>query len=699
MPPQNAQKREYSAAELAMLDDIGAGRVDTLPLQDSGPVPHGGAAMSSIERGRTSTNNRWNQAIADGMFDDDDAAVVAGQDDLANGHLARMRRAADLSYMTVNRGIDFNDRRLRQDNGQVSPRSQFVRPQRGYFPAGKAHNGDGPVELRGARPNSRHAPVSNGALPPVPPKAHGVNQASPSHARASDGPQRPTQRAAAPTPSIARQPGVQEPLKTMSLDLPSGFSVFFRTRAKFASPTFLNRTAEYPGTIYLVAGPVPTADQIILHIDEDQVEDVKRRANEYVDHLSDTDRLILQFKDDAGRITWFVVVFHQRDAMVSAVEALRKLVNRPKEASSSPINSTMGPATVETPTVLVNRPQEASPSPVTTNVGPTAANTSAVTFEPPRESKASMTAIPEEQDATMTIPVHILELIVSWTMDMLAFIRESGPAELANADALPGIIRGASAAVLAAKQANFLSLDVKQRKDLIVEICAPQVFERLKRRMIENSLKQEPSETDTTTESSAQKAPDVQVTTPHKLPRLAYTVRELIQLESAATDPPSFLTELRYLPEIGPATKDLIQRIIRQASGSNDTSMPMKTPKIQNHAGGRDLHTSPVNTDHGLDGSISPAITVTAPDEEPLISVSGEMNGLNSSRHNKNGVDRLGKSARHFTGSLSKNNSHWKDLALIDNEEDVDVIRANDPEIAEIADRFARIHFEQEQTA
>ncbi|KAK2615693.1 hypothetical protein N8I77_002430 [Diaporthe amygdali] len=704
MTPQTAQKRQYSAAELAMLDDIGAGRVDELPLQDSGALPRTDAAMSSIESGRTGTKNRWNQAIAGGAFDDDDAAVVAGQDDLASGQLARMRRAANLSYMAINSGFDFNDRRLRQErNGQVAPRARFSHPGRASR-AGRFHSGDEPVELRGSLPSSRHAPVSATVTTPSPgsntqrperfsmngmptsilPQAQGSGRSPSSQAQRLASSKPPAEPTAVPIPSITPQEEVQQPSLAVKFELPDNCSIFFEAPATFASPTFVNRTAEYPGTIYLVAGPVTTSDQIILHIDEDRVEDVKRQTKEYVDYLSDTDRLILQFKDDSGRITWFVVVFRQRDSMVSFVDALRKFVNRPKETS---------------------------PNPATTNTGQVTVGISDELIEP-AHSTASVVAIPQQQDPTRTISVAILEDIVSWTMHIVAFVRDSGPAELANADALPGIIRGASAAVLFDKQAGFSELDSKQRVAFIDEVCAPQVFERFKRRMLEDAAKRPPTEAETEIAPGTQKSPEMQETTPTEQPPPTYTIQELFQLESAAESPPDYLTEMRYLPEMTSATRNLIQQVIRRARRMDEPSLPVQTSRTSGRAPPEALRTSPANAGYGFDGNVSPsrrrivnsrdvdapAITITAPietpnPEEPLICLSGKMTGLNSSRHNKNGVDRLGQSAGQFTGALSRDKSYLEDLMLIDRVEDFDVIRANDPEIAEIADRFARVHF------
>lgn len=479
-------------------------------------------------------------------------------------------------------------------------------------------------------------------------------------------------------------------------EIPDGHSVLFQAPVTFASPAFLNRTAEYPGTIYLVAGLDSSDDQIILHIDEDRVEDVKRRTKEYVDYLSDSDRIILQFKDASAHITWFVVVFRQRDAMVSFANALRKFLDRLKE----------------NPTIV--RP-------------PTANTTSPAPTKHSRDASGPTVESPPHKDPTKTISIAILEDIVSWAMHIVAFVRDSGPAELASADALPGIIRGASAAVLMEKYAGFSDLDSKSRVAFVDEVCAPQVFERFKRRMLEDATKKGVTEAESAFAPSIQQIVDIQDNTPSERPRPKYTIQELLQLESKAVDPPEFLTELKYLPDMNPETRELIQQIIQRAHGSPSRY----TSQVLERATHRTLHTNATEAGHKLDSHVSPVrprnigsrnfhavsrqvapvplahtpdITVTAPvetpiPEEPLITIYGEMNGLNSSRHNKNGVDLLGQSSGQFTGALSRNKSHLEDLMLIDRVEDFEVIRANDPEVAEIADRFARVHFDEGPSA
>ncbi|KAK7716967.1 hypothetical protein SLS63_010867 [Diaporthe eres] len=635
MAPKTAQKRELSAAELAMLDDIGAGRIDELPLEDTGRVPRNDAAMNSIESGRTGTDNRWNQAIAGGAFDDDDAAVVAGQRELANGQLA----------------------------------------QRNSFEESEARH-----ELAWL---TRETALSSSA-------------------------------------EQCATLGLHLSLRLCQIPARSALPV------SFASPAFLDRIAEYPGTIYLVAGPATNEDQIILHIDEDRVGDVKRRTNEYVDYLSDADRLILQFKDNAGCITWFVVIFRQRDVMVAFVAALRNFVDRLKEPSPSPAATDMGSVLVDTSDVPVDPPRNTSASIIESSV---LSNETAYDLTASGKSLAETTSrntVARHLDTIRTISVAILEDIVSWAMHIVAFVRDSGPAELANADALPGIIRGAAAAVLMEKHAGFADLDSKQRVAYVDEVAAPQVFDRFKRRMLEDAAKKGPTKIEPTILPSIQKSPDVQETTPPKRLRPKYTIQKLLQLESTAVDPPEFLTELRYLPEMNPENRALIEQIIRQAHGLPGASLPLQTPQVSERATPRTFHMDSPRAGSKLDGHVSPAraqnvdtrnsdavsvhaapalpthpprVTVTAPVEtphpdEPLVSIHGEMNGLNSSRHNKNGVDLLGQSAGQFTGALSKNKSHLEDLMLIDRVEDFEVIRANDPEVAEIADRFARVHFD-----
>lgn len=477
---------------------------------------------------------------------------------------------------------------------------------------------------------------------------------------------------------------------TVNIELANGHSVLFQASVAFASPTFVNRTGEYPGTIYLVNGPSTAEDQIILHIDEDRVADVKRRTKEYVDYLSDSDRIILQFKDSSGCITWFVVIFRQRNVMISFVDALRTFIDRLRKQPPSPNSTHRDLPPVDTP---------------------------AVSIEPPQNVSAPIARIPQQQDATKTISEAILEDIVSWAMHIVAFIRDAGPAELATADALPGIIRGASAAVLMEKNAGFSDLDSKQRVAFVDDVCVPQVFKRFKRRM-------RPTEDIPTFAPSAQTSLDAQdvTLTEHRRPR--YTIEKLMQLESAAIDPPNWLPELRYLPEMSPENRLRIKEMIQRAHGLHDRSMSVQTARASVRG---TSHPGPVGSsksESGLGGNVTPnsvreassrrsdavatqtapapmqapTITVTAPSgmpnlDEPLVAIHGEMNGLNSSRHNRNGVDILGQSAGQFTGALSRDKSHLEDLMLLDGVEDFDVIRAQDPEVAEIADRFARVNF------
>lgn len=669
-------------------------------MEDSGMVPRGGATLHNLESRRTGTQNTWNEAIKRGDFEDEDAAFVEGQQELAGGSLARMRRAADLSYMAVNRSFDFNDRRLRQNHsGQVAPRAQFSRGERGPARAGLTHKGDGPVELRGATPHSRpphgHAattssqrPVGtsrNATLPPITPRAHGPFNPSSASSPAAQ-PLGSTRSLVQPTAVTVQtstpQDVVQVQTTTLQFELPDGHSVLFQAPVTFASPTFINRTGEYPGTIYLVNGPVTADDQIVLHINEDRVEDVKRRTKEYVDYLSDSDRLILQFKDGAGCITWFVVIFRQRDVMVSFVKALREFVDRLKQPTPSP--------TVAPP----------------------------VSIEPRRDAPAPPAENVVQQDPMRTVSAAILEDIVSWAMHIVAFIRDAGPAELASADALPGIIRGASAAVLMEKHAGFSDLDSKQRVAFVDEVCVPQVFDRFKQRM-------RPDDAIPAVAPSAQTSSDAQETEPTKHCRPTYTTEKLLQLSSGAVDPPSYLTELRYLPEVTQENRNRIQGVIQQARGVRSMPTRVQAAEIPQRATPQTLNGTLQKPACGLDGSISPSriqkasshgsvtmqtttpspnptpsITVTAPSsphnpEEPLVAIHGEMNGLNSSRHNKSGGDVLGKVAGQFTGVLRNGKSHLADLMLLDGVEDFDVIRTQDPEVAEIADRFARVSFDE----
>lgn len=657
-------------------------------------VPRGGgAALDSLERGRTGTHNTWNDAIKSGLFEDEDAAFVVGQQELAGGSLARMRRAADLSYMAVNRNYDFNDQRLQQNrNGQVAPRAQFSRGERGPSRAGLTHTGDGPVELRGSAHHGRQPPSgrvmttaaqrprpSRGrVLPPTIPSTHIAPRLSSPSSPAGQ-PLGRTSSLAQPTAVLVGTRGPEQEVQVQAaakFKLAGGQSILFQASVTFASPTFIDRTGEYPGTIYLINGPVVADDQIMLHLDEDRVEDVKRRTKEYVDYLSDSDRIILQFKDEAGCVTWFVVIFHQRDVMVSFVHALRDFIDRVKQ----PL-----------------------PSPVATPV---------VSTEPARDAPVPPVENRQRADTARTVSATILEDIVSWAMHIVAFIRDAGPAELASADALPGIIRGASAAVLMEKHAGFSGLDPKQRVDFVDTVCVPQVFDRFKHRIRLSE----------STAPSTGTPPDEIAPYEHRRP--AYTTEELMQLHSRAVKPPAYLAELRYLPEITPESRVRIQQVIQRAHGVQSTPKPVQAVQTPELTTPQTVHASPRRLSCGFDGNLSPDRVQTAGDnksltsqkapemtstprilvtaaptaptlEEPLVAIHGEMNGLNSSRHNSDGGDVLVRVAGQFTGVLANDKSHLADLMLLDRMEDFDVIRAQDPEVAEIADRFARVSFDE----
>lgn len=648
-------------------------------------VPRSGAALSSLESRRTGTQNSWNDAIKSGLFDDEDAAFVVGQEELANGQLARMRRAADLSFMAVNKSFDYNDRRLRQhQNGQVAPRAQFSRGERGPSHAGLAHTGDGPVELRGSTHHVRQPPpglVTNTTaqrprdplrsrnLPPAVPSTDVTQNSSSRSSPAAQPPGRArplAQHTAGPVQARGPQEDVQVRTTTLQFQVPDGHTVLFQAPVTFASPTFIDRTGEYPGTIYLVNGPVTTDDQIILHIDEDRVEDVRRRTKEYVDYLSDSDRLILQFKDGAGCITWFVVIFRQQAVMLSFVNALRDFIDRLKQPIPSPF------------------------------VNPT------VAIEPARDAPVPPAEKRQQADTGRTVSAAILEDIVSWAMHIVAFIRDAGPAELSNADALPGIIRGASAAVLMEKHAGFSDLDSKERVAFVEHVCAPQAYDRFKRRILPvGSVLADASDTGM--------SPDTQEITPTKPHWLTYTTEKLMQLHCRAAEPPPYLAELRYLPEITAQTRIRIQEVIHQAHGVQSRPAPVQAAQAPGHAAPQTVHSNRVQR-AGDCKSVTlqtapelpmpiPRITLTSPStmptpDEPLVAIHGEMNGLNSSRHNKDGGDVLGKVAGHFTGRLAK--SHLYDLMSLDGAEDFAMIRTQDPEVAEIADRFARVSFKEE---
>jgi hypothetical protein len=90
---------------------------------------------------------------------------------------------------------------------------------------------------------------------------------------------------------------------------------------------------------------------------------------------------------------------------------------------------------------------------------------------------------------------------------------------------------------------------------------------------------------------------------------------------------------------------------------------------------------------------------VTAPPgihnpEEPLVSIHGEMNGLNSCRHNRNDIDILGQSAGQFTTSAF--GQRWvaagELLTLLVDNVGIDRVEVVDTVLANKTDEGVNVH-------
>lgn len=178
-PNQGGIKRQLSAIEMAMLADIGAKVQDELPTDDHSGGRRGRGIDLAFQPQHTAIVTResrqstaaqpavtsgaaiWRGAIDSGNFNDDDAQVVAGLDQIANGNLARARRqgAAGVAQDIMNATLNPNNLR-RNELGLIPPRATPYNPKlhRPSSNPGASHVGNGPVQIGG-----RNHPTPPGA--------------------------------------------------------------------------------------------------------------------------------------------------------------------------------------------------------------------------------------------------------------------------------------------------------------------------------------------------------------------------------------------------------------------------------------------------------------------------------------------------------------------------------------------------------
>ncbi|KAK7746415.1 hypothetical protein SLS53_002374 [Cytospora paraplurivora] len=508
-----------------MLGDLGASRIESLPMDD-GRFSHQHATLPrELLRPAQGPPNKWTTAIADGAFNDDDAMQVASLESIADGQLARIHRASRIAGMIV--AASYDDQHLRRgSNGQIDPRARFHRGQRGPSIAGRAHQGDGPVQI--------------------------------------------------PEPN--------------RLVLPYGASIVFQMPAELASPSFVDRNAKFPGIVYLIAGHDPADNHIMLRVDDGSIDDVKHSPKEYGSIMTQSREVILQFKTATGRTTWYVIKFSKRDDMVAFVDALRKFIDHPNQSlrTSATVAATdqglvsankLATLTESSQATVANEANNSSPA--ADEPLPDQSNTEPPVPAQPHAIQPGITTV-QQQVADFTVPANLIEDIVSWVINIVAFIRESGPVELARFDALPGVIRGAAVAVLLSRHPDFVRLDKQQRIAYIDEHCAPRVFEILKIRLRENAAQKLPVQTVQTTMSQGQLPLTIRASIPPNTGprRLVYTREELLHLRPRAVTPPHWLTELSFFKD---ATRSTNQKksLSFQWDGAQDAAMPNYKNHVQ----------------------------------------------------------------------------------------------------------------------
>ncbi|PSR97075.1 hypothetical protein BD289DRAFT_451191 [Coniella lustricola] len=159
---------EVAAIKAAMWAELGAARLDNLPMEDN-PRGRGVPAHApgfGPKRAKP-VNSRWQQAIESGDFDDDDAAMVSNMDSMLDGQLARSRRVGMTQTGGQNIESVFSKSMIARDhNGHIPPRA---RPRgqgrggpRGHPNRRGLYAGDGPIDINAmlaSKESPQHSPV------------------------------------------------------------------------------------------------------------------------------------------------------------------------------------------------------------------------------------------------------------------------------------------------------------------------------------------------------------------------------------------------------------------------------------------------------------------------------------------------------------------------------------------------------------
>lgn len=277
-------------------------------------------------------NNRWSQAIARGAFDDDDAAQVAGIDAMANGNLARQRRAAEAAYNHVSYG--YTEKSLGRDRkGHAAPMTAL--PTRN-IDMKLARNG---ARRAGPDPRGSNPPRQQNASPLPQPPAKALPrpvQVQPAAAQLQTAPRQP---AIPPVDSTTeRQVPQDNSLTPQDQDLsrvwPAGASFVFQSPAVIQSTAFPQRR-NIPGTVFLVTGREASDDMVVFRFNSEDVSEVRHKISEYTDYMTREKGLLLLFTVEGGMKMFYAVTFESYGTRESFILSLRKLVDRPKQKTQT----------------------------------------------------------------------------------------------------------------------------------------------------------------------------------------------------------------------------------------------------------------------------------------------------------------------------------------------------------------------------
>lgn len=340
-----------------MRAELGNSRLEELPMEDgegrsrrardSSRIYSHPPALNSNFR-PVPVNKKWSQAIQRGAFDDDDAVQVSGMDTMANGNLARQRRAGHIAYNHVSQQY------TEKSHGHATPRASFAAQGRTTRPVpNKIYARDGLIgmnaTLSNARPTGftprgpgssrqgsnsmRTQPAASTLSRPVV-SQHSVSKTKTAPPKPITQPLTPQTQSQAPQVSQNTPP---TPSAQMRVVLPDGASVILQLPATIQSTAFPQRKS-VPGTVFLITGLEPSDDMILFAFEDKDISEVRHRASDYTDYMTKENGLMLLFTDDDGWKLFYAVVFEHNDGRDSFITSLRKLIDRPRQKTENVVS-------------------------------------------------------------------------------------------------------------------------------------------------------------------------------------------------------------------------------------------------------------------------------------------------------------------------------------------------------------------------